>query len=126
MRSVCGCMPANLAATEIMKTPWSSPNSAVSRLATLSLPARTRQQIGAWVAVHHLRKLLDRLLLLLRERLRDLDPEAVVDVATATTGDLRRALAAQALDGAVARAGRHPDLLGAAERRHLHGAAGDR
>src|SRR4051794_5348158 len=108
-----------------MNTPWSSAKRARSAM-SLDLLARPRKQVRAGVAVHDLRKALDRLLLLLRERPRDLDAEAVVDVAAPTPGELLGALAAKALHAAVRGAGRHADLLRAAERRHLHGAAGDR
>src|SRR3954468_23172464 len=115
MGSVCGGMAPGAAATEIMKTPWSSSKRFLSRLAiVLRLPAGAREQVCARVAVHHLRELLDGLLLLLRERLRDLDVEAVVDVAATAPGELLRALATQALHASLARAGGNADLLGAA------------
>ena len=68
---------------------------------------RLAQQRLARVAVHRLRQRLDRLALLLGEVARDVDHEAVVDVAAAlAAGQRRRALAAQALDGAVLGAAR--------------------
>src|SRR4051812_21239646 len=48
-----------------------------------------------------------------------------MDIAAALVGQLRRALAAQALDGAVLGAGGHADALLAIQSRHLHGRAAD-
>src|SRR5205814_8650147 len=71
------------------------------------------------------REVVRRLLLLAAERARHVDREPVVDVSTTLAVQLRRALAAQALDGAVLGAGRHPDALRARQRGHLHGGAAD-
>src|SRR3954463_8147536 len=121
MRSVCGCMPASSAATEIMNTPWSCSNSSSRSLATSDLPPCSRDQIGARVPVHDLGEPVDRLLLLGGQGLRDLDLEAVANVAVARAGELLGALAAQALEAAVGRARRHADALGAGQGRHLDG-----
>src|SRR4051812_9099147 len=74
----------------------------------------------ARVAVHHLGELLHRGALLVREVLRDLDHEPVVDVAPGGAAEGGRALAAEALDGPVPGAGRHAQLLRAVQRRHVH------
>src|ERR671918_2237269 len=102
MRSVCGCMPASSAATEIMYTPragseGSRPPRArgpsgwpPSPLATSRPP---RQELLARVAVHHRGQVVHRLALLARERARHVDRQPVVDVAAAAAVQLRRALA---------------------------------
>src|SRR4051794_22005236 len=124
MRSVCGCISASSAATEIMKTPRSCSTRAVTlvvvrRVATLCLSRRAQDPL-ARVAVHDLRELLDGLLLLRGELVRHLDHEPIVQVAAAGTGaERRRALAAQALERAVLGAGRHAQALGAVQRRDL-------
>src|SRR5438093_8323097 len=122
-------MPASSAATEIMKTPCSSPKSSLLSVCFFAMrlrPLRASKELRARVAVHYLGKLLDRLLLLFRERLRDLDPEAVVDVAPALSGELGRALLAQPLDASVTRAGGNADPLRSVEGRDLEGSALDR
>ena len=135
IRSVCGCMSASSAATEIMNTPRSEETStrvvvvvpdpsrrlAISSSCTLG---GLREQLRPRVAVHHLGQLVDRLGLLGRQRRRDVDHEPVVDVAAALAAEPRRPLAAQPLDGAVLGPARNAQALGAVQRRHLdHGAA---
>src|SRR5215217_3190705 len=111
MRSVCGCMPASSAATEIMYTP---------RLdSSFIRSAPVREQPLARVAVHRGGEVVDRLALLARERARHVDRQPVVDVAAPAAAELRRALAAQALHGAVLRPRRDADALGPAQRRDL-------
>src|SRR5207253_10757156 len=138
MRSVCGCICASSAATEIMNTPrlaetftratLCSP-SALSRAPSrraMACPgglARLREQPRAHVAVHDLRELIDGCALLLVELARNVDHEAVVQIPAIrarATRELRRAGAAQALHRAVRRARPHAQRLGALERRHLH------
>src|SRR6266540_5499296 len=137
-------MPASSAATEIMKTPRSVSKNFFLRssarrparpsgvpvssflFAAISAPhPRACQEVTARVAVHHLGELLDRVPLLFVQRLRDLDPEAIVDVSTPAPGKLWRPLSAQALERAVARPGGHPNPLRAVERRHLDRSALD-
>src|SRR4051794_3695750 len=131
MRSVCGCISASSAATEIMKTPRSCSTRAVTlvvvrRVATLCLSRRAQDPL-ARVAVHDLRELLDGLLLLRGELVRHLDHEPIVQVTAAGTGaERRRTLAAQALERAVLGAGRHAQALGAVQRRDLDLGAGER
>src|SRR4051812_21513438 len=110
MRSVCGCMPASSAATEIMYTPRLESSSAIRS-------APVREQPLARVAVHHGGEVVDRLALLARQRAGHVDREPVVDVAAAAAAQLRRALAAQALHGAVLGARWDADALRPAERR---------
>src|SRR3954451_17650879 len=88
----------------------------------------SREQLRARVAVHDLGKLLDRLGLLPAEAGGNVDDEAVVDVPAGPRAgaELRRALAAQALDGAVLRAGRDAESLRAMQRRHFDLGAADR
>src|SRR4051812_45221822 len=100
MRSVCGCISASSAATEIMKTPRSSSSSRlraddegcpllrgprpaiVIPFPLCAGPSRRTEQRGAGVLpVEGLPEPLDRLTLLLREVLRDVDLDPVVDVA---------------------------------------------
>src|SRR4051794_34756938 len=120
MRRVWGCMPASSAATEIMNTPWSSSKRSLRsfsrsaglpsrRDATSDLPLGLCDQLGARVAVHDPRKLVHRVALLVGQRLRDLDAEAVVDVSAPTAGKLLGTVAAQALDAAIARSGGNPN-----------------
>src|SRR5918999_5103533 len=106
MRSVCGCIPASSAATEIMYTP-----RAVSPSFEAATSAPPREQLLARVAVHHRGQVVDRLALLARERARHVDHQPVVDVAPAAAAQLRRPLAPQALDRAVLRARGHADAL---------------
>src|SRR5277367_5137605 len=74
------------------------------------------------------RQLVDGLLLLSAEMLGNVDHEAVVDVTflRGARAELRRALAAQPLDGAARRAGRDAQRLRAVQRRHLHVGAAQR
>src|SRR5206468_11692292 len=103
MRSVCGCISASSAATEIMKTPRSEETvtRVVRRRPAISAPhLRLCEQVGPGVAVDDLRELVDRLGLLLVQRCGHVDHEAVVDVAARRPRRLvqpRRPLAAQAL-----------------------------
>ena len=114
IRSVCGCISASSAATEIMKTPRCSSmrasvltrearlglvsRSLISR--SLSSLARTRtargpaaglvQQLAPGVlAVERLGQLLDGLPLLVAELARDLELHPVVDVAAAASRSCR-------------------------------------
>ena len=95
MRSVCGCISASSAATEIMNTPRSLLDGDARGGAAPD--AHGREQPRARVAVHDLRQLLDRLGLLVAEAGRDVDDEAVVDVAR---GPCRRASAGPRRAGA--------------------------
>src|SRR4051794_7519481 len=124
IRRVCGCMSASSAATEIMKTPRSDATSTrvvvrVRRVAMSRTSLRVREEARARVSVHDLRQLPHRLLLLPRQRRRDVDDEAVVDVAAVLPAELRRALAADALHGAVLRAAGDPQGLAPVEGRDL-------
>src|SRR3954471_23366861 len=92
----------------------------VRRVAMSTDPARRAQDPLARVAVHHLRELLHGGPLLGVEVPRDLDHEAVVDVAAAGAAEARGTLAAQALDRPVLGAGRHAELLRRVEGRDLH------
>src|SRR5215208_4495197 len=107
MRSVCGCISASSAATEIMNTPRSWSTRAVTRVrrtAPISsgsagssegpLPPRLAQDPLARVAVHHLRELVDRAALLVGEVARHVDHEPVAQIALAVAARHRRALAA--------------------------------
>src|SRR3954471_17631037 len=124
IRRVCGCMSASSAATEIMKTPRSDATSTrvvvrVRRVAMSRTSLRVREEARPRVAVHDLRELPHRLLLLARQRRRDVDDEAVVDVAAVLPAELRRALAADALHGAVLRAAGDAQRLAPVEGRDL-------
>src|ERR1700689_5380061 len=126
MRSVCGCMLASWAATEIMNTPRSV--SICTRIALRGIvgPLGGEQPV-ARVCAHRLRQLIDRLFLLLAEMLGHVDHEAVVDVAFFfARAELGGALAAQALDGAVRSAGTHAQRLRAVECGHAHLSAAQR
>src|ERR671933_789618 len=108
MRSVCGCMSASSAATEIMNTPRSESTAAVMvvvrrRCWLMSGHARLRlaQHALARVAVQHAGEVVHDLRLLARQLLRHVDHEAVVDVGASAAVELRRALAAQPLDRAM-------------------------
>ena len=119
-----GACCASSAATEIMNTPrsvststrrdrppWCSPpmhghrRRAFPPVAPRAAPAPAPlpNRLARGRRAERLGELLDGLLLLVGELLRDVDHEAVVDVARAwrAAAELRRALAAQALDGAV-------------------------
>ena len=134
MRSVCGCISASSAATEIMNTPRSGrhpggdprapgghqPAPPVAAFASRSSRSRGLPFIA-------LRERLDRLALLVGEVARDVDHEAVVDVAAlGALAEQRRALAAQALDRPVLGAAGHAQLLRAVQRRDLDVGAADR
>src|SRR5262245_9219612 len=117
MRSVCGCMSASSAATEIMKTPRVS-SIAVSMLCRTRRMAinvraslasqktryarslaprspRLPQQLGAGIRpVHRLGEGVDRRQLLVGEALRDVDLQPVADVRVALATGLGRPLAA--------------------------------
>src|ERR1700747_2464711 len=111
MRSVCGCICASSAATEIMNTPRSAETftraTPCSRSTFTRAPSRRamaclrglaslREQPRAHVAVHDLRELVDRRALLLAELARDVDHKAVVQIPTVragAAGELRGALA---------------------------------
>src|SRR6185503_18527009 len=85
------------------------------------------QQALARVAVDDAGELLHGIALLVGELARDVDHEAVVDVAARlAAGHRRRALAAQPLDGAVTGAAGHAQLLRAVQRRHLDVGAAQR
>src|SRR5205807_9654896 len=71
------------------------------------------------VAVHHLRELVDRLALAFVELRRQVDYEAIMDVASTVAAEARRPLAAEPLDGAVRRPRRHAESLAPIERRNL-------
>src|SRR5215213_2940981 len=93
MRSVCGCISASSAATEIMNTPrpWST-RAVILVVRRDAMSARAAgiddtQNPLARVAVHHLRELLDGGLLLIGQRRRHVDHEAIVQVAPAGTGE---------------------------------------
>src|SRR4051794_34004554 len=134
MRSVCGCISASSAATEIMKTPRSASSRrsaagpscrlrAPSAIATHS-PSRSGpsgpEERGPRVrAVQRVRKLLDRVALLVGELLRHVHSYAVVDVSATRALGPRWALFAQSLDGAVLGAGSEPDRLRSVQRGHL-------
>ena len=122
MRSVCGCISASSAATEIMKTPRSasklvatlvvrrcaiSPRSTFAPVADASRSSRSRGLRSFIVSANS----PSALLLLVGEVARHLDLEPVADVAAAAAARLRRALAAQPLDGPVLGPGRDPDPL---------------
>src|ERR1700684_4042742 len=150
MRSVCGCICASSAAIEIMNTP--RPASTATRVTRVSLrraiagllgsggsavaarSARRRssggEQLRARVAaVERLRQLLGGGLLVLAQLVGHVDHEAVAQVAALrrrAAVQLRRALAAQALDGSVRRAGLDAQRLRPVERRHLHVGAAER
>src|SRR4029079_2114042 len=66
------------------------------------------------------------LALLVGQIARDVDHEAVVDVAAPDAGQRRRALAAQSLHGPVLGPTRHAQLLRAVQRRHLDVGAAQR
>src|SRR4051794_10600986 len=85
-----------------------------------------REEGLARVAVDDGGQLVHDLGLLLRQRAGHVDREPVADVGAAAAAELRRSLAAEALDGAVLRARRNADALRAGERRHLDGCAADR
>ena len=92
-------------------------------------PAPSNSRARGFGAVDRLRERVDRLRLLLVELLRHVDHEAVVDVPALRrlpAPELRRALAAQALDGAVLGPRRHAQGLGAVQGRHLHLGAAQR
>ena len=120
IRSVCGCMSASSAATEIMNTPRSEDTCtvvrvvrriAISSFLSCLRVARVLEQLRARIAVHHLREPVDRLLLLGRQLCRHVDQEAVVDVAPALAAEPGRPFAAQPLDGPVLGAGRDAQAL---------------
>src|SRR5829696_6049836 len=98
----------------------------LSGLSAIARSASPREQPLARVAVDDGRELVHDLRLLLRQRARHVDQQAVAHVAAATAAELRRALAAQALHGAVLRARRNADALGRCERGHLDRGAADR
>src|SRR5215217_5121472 len=98
----------------------------LSGLSAIARSASPREQPLARVAVDDGRELVHDLRLLLRQRARHVDQEPVAHVAATAAAELRRALAAQALDRAVLGAGGHANALGAAEGRHLDRRAADR
>src|SRR5437868_74165 len=118
IRSVCGCISASSAATEIMNTPRLVLTVVrTTRLRRAAISSVTRRAAGLLeqtrprVAVHGLRKAIDRLALLRRERLRNVDHEPVVDVAVGLAAQAGRPIAAQRLDGPVLGAPGHTQAL---------------
>src|SRR3954469_14831744 len=143
MRRVCGCISASSAATEIMKTPrfvssvvvvrtrrvrWELLSSRAAIGSNLRAPGgRVAQQLLARVVVVHvLGEVLQGSLLVTAQLARNLDLEAVVDVAPPLAVRAGWALAAETLHGAVLGARGYADALGPAQRRHLHRRPSDR
>ena len=125
IRSVCGCISASSAATEIMNTPRSADSTRDARAAgdghqdaRRPVPReQPRARVAPFMAFD---ELVDRRRLLRLSGGGHVDDEAVVDVAAALAAELRRALAAQALDRAVLAcpAGTR-SFLAPLQRRHL-------
>src|SRR5918997_551435 len=74
-------------------------------------PGAAQQPLAGVVVVERRGERLEGALLLVREVLRDLDLEPVVDITSALAGRARGPLASQPLDGAVLGAGGNADAL---------------
>src|SRR6266536_1120091 len=120
MRSVCGCIPASSAATEIMNTPRrsskppsepgfgrllrrvESPASLIDSPPYLAAPRGrvAKQSLARIVIVHRRREVLERPLLLAAQVAGHLDLEAVEEIAAPAAAGPRRPLAPEPLDRA--------------------------